>query len=481
MSITQSLNNAVSGLSATSRMAEVVSSNLSNALTDGYARRVLDTSAMSTGAGGGVRVDGVRRIVDPALTGDRRLADAALAFQDRNAPALAQLERQFSMPDDPGGLAAKVANLESALVTATNDPASDKALSDVLFRLGDVATSLNDNARSVQTMRQNADAAIANDIETLNTSLLQVEQLNSDIGRMIATGGDPSGLMDQRRRVIDTIGSIVPVREIARPNAQVALITPTGAQLIDGPAAQFEFNRTPTITADMTLASGGVSGITRDGVPLDAVNGFGKLSGGSLAASFQMRDDTLVSAQAGLDDVAVDLIARFEDPLVDPTLAAGVPGLLTNAGAVMDPADTVGLSQRIAVNAVVDPGQGGDLWRIRDGVAAAAAGPIGTSDQLLRWSGALSSARTATVGGPVLSAVGQISRVASDFATARLRSDEGTSFASARRDALYQAELAKGVDTDQELQNLLQIEQAYAANARLVQTINQMVQTLMEI
>lgn len=35
MSISQSLTNALSGLTANARMAEVVSSNLSNALTDG--------------------------------------------------------------------------------------------------------------------------------------------------------------------------------------------------------------------------------------------------------------------------------------------------------------------------------------------------------------------------------------------------------------------------------------------------------------
>jgi flagellar hook-associated protein 1 FlgK len=51
----------------------------------------------------------------------------------------------------------------------------------------------------------------------------------------------------------------------------------------------------------------------------------------------------------------------------------------------------------------------------------------------------------------------------------------------ARQDALKTAELATGVDSDQELQNLLRIEQAYAANARVLQTIDAMMQRLMEL
>ncbi len=482
MSISQSLNNAVSGLTATSRMAEVVSSNLSNALTEGYAKRVLDTSSASIGGqGAGVRVDGVRRISDPGLLSDRRLADAAMAAQTRLSDTVSRLESQFSAPDDPAGLAGRLAALETALVTAGADPASDQRLGVVVTRLNEVASVLQTNARAVQTLRQDADADIARDVADLNTSLKQVELLNADISRARVTGGDPSALMDERQRVIDRIGEIVTIREVARPNDQVALMTTSGLQLLDGPAMQFEFAATPTITADMTLASGGVSGITRDGVPLDIDDGFGKLSGGSLEASFALRDDRLVTAQTALDEVAADLITRFADPTVDPTLAPTDAGLLTDAGGAHDPLDIVGLSQRISINAAVDPSQGGELYRLRDGVNATVPGPIGDASQIDRWGDALTSIQT--IGGaiPALSASGQIARVAAQFGTDRIAVEEAMTFAAARRDTLYQAELAQGVDTDQELQTLLRIEQAYGANARLMQTINSMIQTLMEI
>jgi flagellar hook-associated protein 1 FlgK len=54
--------------------------------------------------------------------------------------------------------------------------------------------------------------------------------------------------------------------------------------------------------------------------------------------------------------------------------------------------------------------------------------------------------------------------------------------ASARSTVLRDTELAKtGVDTDAELQKLLVIEQAYAANARVIQTVGEMVDQLLRL
>jgi len=78
MSISSALHNAMSGLTVTSRSADVVSSNIANATTEGYGVRKLETTAMLTsGDGSGVRVAGVSRQTDLVLIGQRRDADAA--------------------------------------------------------------------------------------------------------------------------------------------------------------------------------------------------------------------------------------------------------------------------------------------------------------------------------------------------------------------------------------------------------------------
>jgi flagellar hook-associated protein 1 FlgK len=62
MSVTSALAGALSGLSATSRQAEILSSNVANAATPGYARREVAWARMCWRATGqGVQVLGVTR------------------------------------------------------------------------------------------------------------------------------------------------------------------------------------------------------------------------------------------------------------------------------------------------------------------------------------------------------------------------------------------------------------------------------------
>ncbi|WP_342077367.1 flagellar hook-associated protein FlgK [Yoonia sp. SS1-5] len=482
MSISGALSNALSGLATTSRMADIVSSNLSNALTDGYGRRQAElASSQLGGAGGGVRIEGITRFVDAGLLADRRLADAALTGQERGASTLNRLEQSIGGPEDAANLGMRLAAFERALISAASDPASETRLASAVTRLGDVAETLRENTRAVQTLRQEADASIARDIDVLNTALLQVEGLNRDIVRLNATGTDTSSLVDARQRVIDQIAEIVPVREMTRDNGTVGLLTTSGTTLLDSKAAQFSFDQTPTITADMTFASGALSGIMIDGEPISPTNGIGRLDGGSLGAAFSMRDATLVETQVGLDEIAADLVARFQDPANDSTIIAGDPGLLTDEGGALDLADLDGLAGRISLNAAIDPFQGGNATLIRDGLGAVAAGPTGDPGQLNNWIAALGAARADTPNSASRSAAGRMADFTAQVGSTRLRAEEQLSFTTARWDTLREAELANGVDTDVELQNLLRIEQAYAANAKVIQTVDFMMQRLMEL
>jgi flagellar hook-associated protein 1 FlgK len=54
-------------------------------------------------------------------------------------------------------------------------------------------------------------------------------------------------------------------------------------------------------------------------------------------------------------------------------------------------------------------------------------------------------------------------------------------YAAAKWEAIRTLELEGGVDTDQELQKLLVIENAYAANARVIQTVDEMLDLLLRI
>ena len=478
MSLSATLASALSGLTVNARAAETVSSNVANALTPGYGRRDI---ALATAPLYGVQVTGVTRDVDERLVGDRRLADAAVGFADTRAGAADRISAVFGAPGDGDDLAGLIDAFAAALTEATSRPDLTARLDAAVVAAGRITDELGRRTDQIQDLRQTAEAAIGDDVARLNDGLKIVADLNAEILRQNAHGREVAGLLDQRQAALDSIGDIVPIRTYPRQDGAVAVVTETGGVLLDGGRpAVVGFTPATLIVPDMTLASGGLSGLTLNGRPVDAGAAFGPLSGGSLAAHFKVRDVDAPAAQDRLDALARDLVERFEDPAVDPTLGAGDPGLFTVNGAALDPADTVGLAGRLAVNAAVDPAEGGATWRLRDGIGAAAPGPAGLTTTLQALSAALDAPRLPATGGfaAARGASGLASDVMSSAARDRAGAELGLTFATARQEGLRDAELAKGVDTDAEMQRLLLIEQAYAANARVIEVVNTLLDRL---
>lgn len=484
MSLSTSLANALSGLTASSRAAGVISSNVANALTEGYARRELHLSSQSLGGtGAGVQVDGITRSVNVAVLADRRLADADAGNAGLRTGFLSRVETLLGNPEDAGSLAARIAGIEASLVQAASRPDSQARLQGVV----DAANALTDHLGAltddVQQARMDADAGIARQVATLNTSLTQIDRLNAEILAQRAAGRDATALMDQRQLLVDRVAEIVPVREVPRDRDQIALFTTGGAILLEGNPAVIGFTPAGVITADMTIGSGALSGLTINGMPVPSTDD-GVLGGGTLGATLAIRDDLAPGAQRQLDALARDLIERFEAPGVDPTLTPGQPGLFTDAGAVLDPLLEEGLAGRLRLNALVDPAAGGQLWRLRDGLGAAAPGNVGDATRLTSLGAALSTGRVPSSGGFIgaaRSASGLAADVLSGIASARQQAEFRESFSVSRQEALTELHLADGVDTDAEMQNLLLVEQAYSANARVIQVIDDLLQQLVRL
>lgn len=485
MSLSGSLANAISGLTASARGAQVVSSNVSNALTEGYGPRVLETGARSVSNYGiGVQVLGVRRDTDLGLLSDRRLSEANTGQARTRSEALGGIEAAFGTPDRGDSISARLAALEAALVTAASRPDGETRLAGVLSAAQAVAGSLSDASGGIQALRMEAETAIMRDVETLNDSLARVADLNTRILRQVASGNDPGALLDQRQVLVDQLAEIVPLRQIERANGTIALYTQKGAMLVDARPAEFGFAAAGMIVPDMTFDSGALSGLTLNGEPVATTGSYAPMGGGRLGALFEQRDVLAVEAQADLDALARDLVERFADPGLDPTLAAGAAGLFTDRGAALDPALEVGLAGRVAVNAAVDPAQGGALWRLRSGLGAATPGNAGDSTLLNAFAGALSATRPPSSGplaGQAYAAAELASETLSRLSVRAQRAVQEESFASSRTEALRAAELAQGVDTDAELQNLMLFEKAYAANAKVIEAVDQMLGWLMEI
>lgn len=489
MSISSALQNALSGLTATSKLAEITSGNLANALTDGYGRQAVTLTPQVTGGHGtGVAVADVTRAQSPELTSSRRRADGDLALGQARLDAHTRLERSLGTVGDPNSLSARVTAFEGALRDLAETPELAPRQAAAATAAGDLASRLNQISTESTRVRQTADGEIARQVSEVNGALSKIALLNRQIQIFASSGRDTATLVDQRERLIDRVASIVPIREQMRQGGTVELTTAQGLLLVNTRAREIAFTPSPVITPAMRYdgGAGALGGLTLNGVDITpGGRGSQAIAGGSLAGLFDVRDRIAPTFSDRADALAADLIGRLSAPGVDPTLAPGDPGLFTDSGAAYDPANLAGLAGRIRVNAAVDPQAGGDPALIRDGLGALAPGPA-ARDTLPR--ALLDALRAPAVSVPVpgLSATLPIAGAADGFAeltaSGRVSAETDVTGFLSSREILAAAEAGEiGVDSDAEMQALIQIEQAYSANVQVIQAASRMLDQLLEI
>lgn len=476
MSLSSALSFAFSGLRANSRAAGLVSTNIANATTESYGKREL---VLGAGFNGGVRIGGVARLVDPALVTDRRQSDAQLAYAQDMFTFVRSMEDTMGLSGESGSFVGRVEAFENSLLTAASNPASTQRLEMVATTANDLANTLNTLSTKVQTLRSEADRKIGAQVELLNQTLTRLDEINRDVVRGNIAGSDMTSMLDERDQLLDKIADIIPLRVTEGDYGDVTVYSKGGAILLDSKPAQFEFTPAITVRAGDTLAGGQLSGLTINGLSVNP----SMYAGGSLEAQFDIRDGEGVARQAELDAIARDLIERLGPGGPDATLGATDPGLFTDAGIAFDPLAEEGLAGRIQLNSLVAPGSGGS-WRLRDGLGAATQGEVGDARLIQGISQALSAAVVPSSGtlAPIArSFVNHASEFASTLSGTRVRAENAQTYQTSRNTALKEAELAKGVDTDLELQRLMQIEQLYTANAKVMSTVDDLLERLMNI
>ena len=481
MSLTAALNSAKTGIFATQRQIAGASDNLANALTPGYvAREARLTSLIAGGAGRGVSAEVVRGPTNSFLLRDIRFEAATFAGLDYRAGALGEIARVTGEPSDGRSVAAAFDALEASFQSLFNKPEDPITQRGVLDAAKDLTGALKAAEDGIRAGREQAEQDIALAVADANDALQRIADLNEQIRTQEALQGDASNLLDERDRQIDRLSEQIGIRTFTRESGDVVITTREGVTLLDGEARSLEFTPTGAVPPDLTLATG-LSGLTVDGVVDITPTGGGAQASGSgrIAGAFAVRDEALVTYQAQIDELALQTINMFE--AADASVGAPGDGLFIDTGGLGAPAE--GLAGRIGVNPLVDPAAGGQLRRIRDGVQTAVPGGIGDTTQIQAFLDGLNTAQ-AFAPGPGLSTATTLGGYAGEIASGHLL---GASTAGNEADAsalLFQTMETRrisenGVNVDEESQRLLELEQAYAANAQVISTVARMFDDLL--
>ncbi len=481
MSFSATLSIAQSGLQVATSQARVIADNVANANTEGYSRRTLVTSQqVVSGNGAGVRVAGLEGANAGAVTRQRLEIAADDAYASTRSDAASFLTDLIGEPGVENGLFGAYADFESALRDVAATPESETLLQQAVEVTRALTSEFNRISTQADAQRSEADRQIGLGVEIVNGALTRLEELNGS-----AAGNASPDVADERLRLISEVNEYIPVR-VYENGGNVTLTTESGVVLLGNKARTVEFSPAGIVGRTQTLGTP-LSGLTVDGTDITPSGpGVQRVQGGRLAAFFEQRDITIPNFQDQVDALATDLVTRFGEDPVDPTKTVGEAGLFTDGTSTSPTGDGIGIAARIQINAAVDPQEpGGAVYRLRDGLGAVAPGPAGNSDQLNRLITAFTATRTPPADLNVqaaASATAFVSEIGSQVAYADKNAADQALFFSARLNTAIDNELSiTAVDTDLQLQQLLLVEQAYAANAQVITTVSSLIQELLSI
>jgi flagellar hook-associated protein 1 FlgK len=486
MSLSVGLDVALSGLSTSSEQTAIVSRNVARA-NDPYATR--KTGNVVTTGNGGIRIASITRAANSALLEKMLSATSVSASQKAIVESLDQLDQTVSDPELDTSPAAMVQKLNDAIQQYAAAPQDPLRAQSAVAAAQNLADSLNVATGAVQDVRAKADAGVADSVTRINTLLSRFETLNTEIVKGTRIGADVTDYLDQRDGVLASLSEEVGIRTITRDNDDMAVFTDSGVTLFDAKARAVTFNSTQLYSAGTTG-----NAVYVDGVPITGTTGSMLVGSGRLVGLTAVRDSTAVTYQNQLDEVARGLIEAFaeSDQTATPSLP-DAPGLFTYAGAPAMPASgtlSVGIAGTIKINPSVDPAQGGNLALLRDGGMAGdpayvynSSGGSAFSDRLNQYVSALSASRpfdasaqlttTATIGGLASSSAAWLQE-------ARKFANDNASYADTVLQRSSDA-LSKdtGVNIDEEMTSLLELERSYQASTRLITTIDGMLKALL--
>ncbi|POR51892.1 flagellar hook-associated protein FlgK [Bosea psychrotolerans] len=303
MSFTAIRSIAYSSLATTQLQMALTSSNVANADTEGYSRKVAVQTSASTGTiGAGVSVTAIKSNVDKYLLKDLVAATSTLGATTATDSFASKLQNLLGSTtgSDSGGtsLANSIANLETALSSLAGTPESQTLQAQVVDALDTLASQLRETSAGIQGLRADADDGIEDSVDSINASLNSIATLNSQIAAAQARGDATGDLEDQRNTALQTLSGQMDVKYYVTSDNQMRISTSTGTTLLDSNVHELSYSSAAAVTSATVF-----DGITVDGKDITA-----EITSGTVGALIAQRDTELPAAQAELDALATGLI-----------------------------------------------------------------------------------------------------------------------------------------------------------------------------
>ncbi len=327
MTIGAALSIAVGGLQLNQTETGIVAQNIARAGQAGYtAKRVGTVDYQGLQGVFGLRAV-VSREFDKAVYGQLLQASAPTSYLETQQKYLSQIDQFMGQTTSGASVPAALADFDKAMQSLVTSPDDVSSRTLLIGKAQVLANQLNQASNDIQGLRTSVEAEIADQIGKVNGLTAKISDLNARIVGQEAAGQDVSNLLDARDQAVKDLSSYMDIGTLESSNGHLTVFTTTGLSLVSDHGTQFEFDARGTLTANTVWSaddaerSVGTIRVADNGSSTVDLIANGSLRSGSIAALVELRDTTLVQAQAQLDDVAAGLAEAMSNHDVDGTAA----------------------------------------------------------------------------------------------------------------------------------------------------------------
>ncbi|MGB8427454.1 MAG: flagellar hook-associated protein FlgK [Desulfobacterales bacterium] len=438
----------------------VTGHNIANVNTPGYTRQRVNLAAntpldatpgqMGDGA---VAVD-IQRIYDRYVGGRITTEKQAFGRWEAQKNAVERVEMTF---DETGGygLSGSMTEFWNAWQDLSNSPAGHTERVSLVSQARFLVGAFNQSAADLDQQQVDLDAVVKGGVDDVNRLAGEIADLNQKIGEVETGIQNANDLRDRRDALVNQLAELIDINTFENGQGHLNISVANGRPLVDSGQA-WRLGTTPN--ADGHL---GVTWLDASHTANDIST---RIDGGRLKGWLDVRDAVIPDARARLNELAGELAAAVNTVHAAGFDLSGAAGQIFFSGST---AADIGVDSLVAA----DPN--------RIAAAATAAGVPGDNAAAV----AMAELQHASVMGggtanfddfyrAIVSDVGSQVRSAADFS--EHQAAMLTSLDNYR-------ESVSGVSLDEEMLNLIKFQHAFDAAAKLVTTVDEMMQTIMDM
>lgn len=444
----------------TQQMAiNVTGANIANVDTPGYTRQrveikstgMIDVAAKNVHLG--IDVNRIERIYDRYIEAQLVEQRQSSGYSDEMLRGLQNLEVLLDNTGG-GGISDQLNRFWASWENLSGNPSGQVERSDLLASAQNLAATINALANGLNTINADMNRNITDVVSQINDKTLEISQLNARIVDSDIDRGDQNALRDRRMEALKELAGMVNINWIEDAHGGFSVYLPNGDPLVQGVT-----NSPLRVGLDASLRSSLYSA----GSGTEPVNG--SVTKGTLGAYMALQQTVLPQYLDHLNQCAIAVAQGVNE------LHRNGFDLNQNAGIdFFTIADMDHAARSIAVSSLIATNSN----RIACSSTISGDGDNASKIAAIQYESLMNN-QTSTLNGYLATVVGQIGR---QVANARTESDRQVAMMN---QLTLQRESASGVSIDEEMINLVKYQMAYTAAAKLCVTVNEMLDTLMDM